>query len=339
MDSGKHSRLTVLLALAANAGVGVLKLLAGLLTGSGALLSEAAHSAGDTGTELFLILALRRSERPADRVHPFGYGKERYFWSLIAAASIFVLGSAFSVYEGLSTILAGSGTPNLVWINFVVLGFAFCFEGVSWLRARSQAREQTRSGTAHALVTYARDPDDPTVNSVLVEDSAALIGLVIAALGVGLHVLTGSAVWDGAASLGIGALLITAAFLLARTCERLLIGKQAGGELMRAVERRLEEQPEVDDVVDLLTMRMGADEVLLCARVDFVDTFSAMDLETACVRIDGDLRAEFDELGEIFLQPVPRADPDLRERVLSRYGRVMADEAGGAGPANASQRC
>lgn len=330
-NRGGESRLTVLIALAANAGVGVLKLLAGLFTGSGALLSEAAHSAGDTSTELFLVTALHRSQRPADRVHPFGYGKERYFWSLIAAVAIFVLGAAFSVYEGMSTVLSGSGSGSgssdteWLWVNFVVLGIALVFEGTSWVRASGQARgEATRR--RRRLLAYVRDPDDPTVNTVVLEDSAALAGLVIAALGVGGHLVTGSKLWDGAASLAIGGLLIAAALLLARACEQLLIGKQADRRLMRVIERRLEVQPEVDDVVDLLTMEVGTDQILVCARVDFIDTFSAAELESACMRIDTELREEFGELGEIFIQPVPRSDAELRRRVLARYGRVMADE-------------
>lgn len=323
-QSDGESRLTVLIALAANAGVGVLKLLAGLFTGSGALLSEAAHSAGDTTTELFLVTALHRSKQPADRVHPFGYGKERYFWSLIAAVSIFVLGAAFSLYEGLSTVLAGGGPGSWLWINFVVLAIAAAFEGTSWIRATRQARAEARQ-RGRGLLAYVRDPDDPTVNNIVLEDSAALLGLLIAAVGVALHLATGSAVWDGAASLAIGVLLVCAALLLARTCEQLLIGKQADPALMGCLEQRLEEQAEIDDVIDLLTMEMGSDQVLVCARVDFVDSFSAADLERACMRIDADLRTEFDQLGEIFIQPVPRSDAGLRQRVLARYGRIMAE--------------
>src|SRR4051812_43719200 len=135
-DEGDESTVTVLLALGANAGIGLLKLVAGLLTGSGALLSEAAHSAGDSSTELLLLTALRRSDRPADRVHPFGYGKERYFWSLLAAVAIFVSGAAFSIYQGVTTILGGAEEPHdKVWINYPVLAIAFVLEGISFRQA------------------------------------------------------------------------------------------------------------------------------------------------------------------------------------------------------------
>lgn len=315
----------MLLALAANLGVGVLKLIAGLITGSGALLSEAAHSAGDSATELLLLTALRRSTRPADRVHPFGYGKERYFWSLLAAVTILVSGAAFSIYQGVHTILGEHESTGRLWINYPVLAIAFVLEGTSFRQAIGQVRGAAARGR-RSIRSYIRDPEDPTVKSVVLEDSAALIGLIIAAAGVGLHQLTGSAIWDGAASLAIGVLLIGAAFALAQTCKGLLIGKQADLRLVTEISASLERQPEVLDVVDVLTMMTGVDRILLCVRVDFEDSYSAGDLERACVRIDTTLRQEFDSLDEIFIQPVPRSDAKLRSRVLTRYGRVLADE-------------
>jgi len=325
-DGGDESTLTVLLALGANTGIGLLKLVAGLLTGSGALLSEAAHSAGDSSTELLLLTALHRSDRPADRVHPFGYGKERYFWSLLAAVAIFLSGAAFSIYQGITTIFGGPEEPHdKLWINYPVLAIAFVLEGISFRQAVGQAKGAAASGR-RTVRSYIRDPDDPTVKSVVVEDSAALVGLVLAAAGVGLHQLTGSAFWDGLASLSIGALLVVAAFSLAQTNKGLLIGKQADVRMIRAIEARLEAQPEVLDLVDVLTMMTGVHRVLLCARLDFVDGTTADEIEAACIRIDADLRAEFPSLDEIFLQPVPRGDARLRQRVLNRYGRVLADE-------------
>jgi cation diffusion facilitator family transporter len=323
-ESGE-STVTVLLALGANVGVGLLKLAAGLITGSGALLSEAAHSAGDSTTELLLLTALRRSQRPADRVHPFGYGKERYFWSLLAAVTILVSGAAFSIFQGLHTIFGGAESTDKIWINYPVLAIAFVLEGTSFRQAIQQAKGAAKRGQ-RSVKSYIRDPEDPTVKSVVLEDSAALAGLIIAAAGVGLHQVTGSEVWDGVASLAIGVLLIGAAFALAQTCKGLLIGKQADLRLVKAISDRLEEQAEIVDVVDVLTMMTGVDRILLCARVDFEDDFDASALEQACMRLDDELRAEFPSLDEIFIQPVPRSDAGLRGRVLSRYGRVLADE-------------
>jgi cation diffusion facilitator family transporter len=323
--SRNESTFTVLVALGANLGVALLKLIAGLLSGSGALLSEAAHSVGDTSTQMLLLTAVRRSERPADRKHPFGYGKERYFWSLLAAMGILVSGAAFSVYQGIHTLVHGGELTEYAWLNYSVLGFALVLEGGSLVQATRQVR---RDAAEHerSVRGQLRGGDDPTPRAVLTEDFAAVTGILLAAAGVSLHQLTGSAVFDGAASIAIGVLLAIVAVLLANTCKALLIGRQADARMVRAISARLEDQPEVDDVVDLLTMTTGTDKVLLCARVDFVDSYPAGDIERACVRIDADLRAEFPDLDEIFIQPVPRSDPELRHRVLERYGRTLAGD-------------
>lgn len=320
-----ESTVTVLLALAANVGVGILKLVAGLISGSGALLSEAAHSAGDSSTELLLLTALRRSAKPADSVHPFGYGKERYFWSMLAAVTILVSGATFSIYQGIHTMISEDEPTDLLWINYPVLVLAFVLEGISFRQAVKQAKGAANADD-RSFFSYVRDPDDPTVKSVVLEDSAALVGLLIAGLGVGLHQITGSGLYDGIASLLIGVLLVGVAFALARTCMGLLIGKQADIRTIRAISAHLEEQPEIVDVVDVLTMLTGVHRILLCTRVDFVDTYSAGEVEAACVRIDADLRERFAELDEIFIEPVPRSDVALRTKVLGRYGRVLADE-------------
>jgi cation diffusion facilitator family transporter len=311
-ESSEHgeSLLTVLLALSANAAIAVAKLVAGLLTGSAAMLSEAAHSAADCATELFLLTALRRSARPADRSHPFGYGKERYFWSLLAAVSIFTAGALFSIYQGVHTLTGNPEEHQDVLVGYLVLAAAAVLESISLAQAIRQVRsEQAKDDLP--LLPYLRRSDDPTVKTVLYEDCAALVGLTQ---------LTGSQVWDGIASLLIGLLLVLVAYLLGRTNMNLLIGRQADSRLVYAVRDRLAGQPEVEAVVDLLTMLTGTDRVLVCARLDFDDSVSAADLERACVRIDGELRREFPDLDEIFLEPVPRNDPELRARVRARYG-------------------
>lgn len=323
-QQGGESARTVFVAAGTNAMIGVLKLVAGVLTGSAAMLAEAAHSAADTATEGLLFTALRRSARRPDRRHPFGYGKERFFWALIAAVSIFVSGAVFAVVEGVRTILGEGAEQTLVWVAFAVLGVSFLLEGISWLQAARQVRDEARQEQT-TLLTWLRTTDDPTVKSVFLEDSAALIGLVIAFGGVGLHHLTGSAFWDGLASLLIGVLLTGVAYILGRTNRGLLIGRQADLRTVLALRDALAERPEVDEVVDLLTMLLGTDQVLLCARLDFDDDLDAATLERACVAIDVELRQRFPDLVEIFLEPVPRADPVIRRRVLERYGRDGAD--------------
>lgn len=326
-NSGGQSLLTVMLALGANFGVAIAKVIAGLMTNSAALLSEAAHSLADCGTEVFLLTALRRSNKPPDASHPFGYGKERFFWSLLAAVSIFTAGALFSLYQGVRTLTGhaqGHGNPT---VGYVVLAVAAVLEGTSLVQAIRQTRKEQAEHRL-PLRTYLRRSDDPTVKTVLYEDSAALIGLLLAFAGLGLTDLTGSLVWDGVASLGIGALLVAVAYFLGRTNMKLLVGMQADPRLVEAIRTRLESQPEVEVVVDLRTMLIGTDQVLVCARLDFVDGVESDELERACVRIDAELRDEFGDLDEIFLQPVPRSDPELRERVRARYGSRAGSRAG-----------
>lgn len=319
-EEKSESTLTVLIALGANFLIAVLKLIAGLITGSAAMLAEAGHSVADTFTEVFLLTALRRSSKPADRQHPFGHGKERYFWSLMAAVSIFTSGAVFALYEGFATIFGEEKEADPL-VGYIVLALAFVLEGISWLRAVKQVRAEAAVEN-RSMAEYLRVIDDPTVKTVFFEDSAALIGILLAFGGLALHAATGSALWDGLASVLIGVLLAGVAYLLGRTNLRLLVGRQADPGIVRGSRDLLRAAPEVEAVVDLLTMVTGTDQVLLCARLDFVENLTSTDVELACVRMDGELRDRFPDLDEIFLEPVPRSDPELRARVLARYGDV-----------------
>ncbi|WP_410666957.1 cation diffusion facilitator family transporter [Amycolatopsis sp. cmx-4-68] len=320
-NSGGESTLTVLLAGGVNLAIAIMKLIAGIITGSGAMLSEAAHSVADTFTEVLLLTALKRSDRPADRVHPFGYGKERYFWSLLAAVSIFASGSMFALYEGVSTLLGHGEAQSTSILSYIVLAVAFLLEGTSWVQAVRQTVRESKAEN-RSFWTYLRLIDDPTPKTVLFEDSAALVGLLVAFAGIGLHQLTGSEVWDGAASIVIGLLLACVAYLLGRTNRGLLIGRQANPEIVRGVRDHLSAAPEIEAVVDLQTMLMGTDQVLVCTRVDFDDSLTAGDLERACVRLAAELTEAFNDVTEVFIEPVPRSDPELRATVLARYGDI-----------------
>lgn len=315
---GAESTLTVLVALGANLAIAVMKAVAGLFTGSASILAEAGHSVADTVTEIFLLTALHRSERPADRRHPFGYGKERYFWSLIAAIGIFLSGAVFAFIEGIDTLAQPGEPQSHPAVGYVVLALGFVIECVSWTKALRQVRsEATADGST--IQYYLRVSDDPTVKTVLLEDTAALIGLVLAFAGVGLHQLTGQSLWDGLASLLIGLLLTLVAYVLGLTNLSLLIGRQADSRMLDALSAHLDEQPEVDVVVDMLTMSTGTGRVLLCARIDFAETLTSTDVEHAVVRIEAELHSAFPDLHEVFLVPVPRNDPVLRARILARY--------------------
>lgn len=324
-QGGGESTLTVLVALGANLAIAALKAVAGLLTGSASILSEAGHSVADTVTEIFLLTALRRSAKPADQQHPFGYGKERYFWSMIAAIGIFVSGAVFAFVEGIHTLMAGEEPQSDPLVGYSVLALGFVIECVSWTKALRQVRAEA-AAEGSTVGHYLRVSDDPTVKTVLLEDTAALIGLLLAFCGVGLHQLTGQSQWDGVASLLIGALLAAVAYVLGLANLRLLIGQQVDRKLFDALRAHLADQPEVDVVVDLLTMTTGTDQILLCARVDFAEALTSTDVEQAVVRIEAGLHEEFPELQEVFLVPVPRNDPVLRRRILDRYGPTWAGE-------------
>lgn len=232
-DEAGESSSTVVLAGVANFGIAIAKLVGGLVSGSTAMLAEAAHSFADTVNQVFLLTGLKRSERPADSSHPFGYAQERYFWALLAAVGIFVLGAGYSIYEGIHALLKPEEQGSLT-IAYVVLGIAFVLEGASWAKAvhqvRGEAADADRTFTEHLRTT-----PDPTVKTVAFEDSAALVGIVLAAAGITLHHVTGAGYWDGVASISIGVLLIGVAYALGRQNMALLIGQSVPAPLREGI--------------------------------------------------------------------------------------------------------
>lgn len=317
-EQHRESTLTVVLALTANLGIALAKTVAAMMTGSASMASEAGHSFADTANELLLLTALRRSGRPPDHRHPFGHGSERYIWSLLVAVCIFGMGALFAFVQGFEVFQGGRREADPL-AGYIVLAVSAVLEAISWRQAFRQSREEARAN-GQSLSQFLRTTDDPTTKSVLFEDSAALVGLALAAAGLGLHQVTGSAVWDGVASLLIGLVLTVAAFLLGRTNLDLLIGRQAQPAVLRRVKDILLAAPEVDALVDLMTMTVGTGQILVCARMDFRDELGAADVERACVRLNEELRNSCRDVYEVFLEPVPRGDPDLRDRVIARYG-------------------
>jgi divalent metal cation (Fe/Co/Zn/Cd) transporter len=234
--------------------------------------------------------------------------------------------------EGVRTLLSDEQESAGAVLSSIVLGISFLLEGISWLRATQQIRADAKEHQL-PLMQFLRTTDDPTTKTVFYEDSAALIGLVLAFAGVWLHELTGSALYDGIASLLIAALLAGIAYLLARTNKDLLVGSQADPRLVRAIATWLGARPEVDGLVDLMTQRIGTDRVLVCARLDFVDGLSANEIERTTLGMDRALREEFSDVAEVFLEPVPRHDERLRAEVRSRYGDRIAEVIESAGTA------
>jgi cation diffusion facilitator family transporter len=300
MAGHRSTRGTVLIAGAANLFVGVIKLAAGIVAGSSAMLAEAAHSAADTLNQAFLLASLRRGERPADSRHPFGYGQERYFWSLLAAFGIFIAGAGFSVFEGFLALgHKGSDDPLIAYVILAVAGAA---EGISFVRAVLQVRGEAR-GSDRTFFDQLRDSPDTTLKTALFEDSTAMIGLGLAALGLILRQVTGSQVWDGAASIAIGVLLIVVAVRLGLDSREFLIGKAADPRELSAIRAVIEEAPGVDALLDLRTMHLGPDHLIVAARVAFDDDMSADRAEDLADAIDRRLVDRLPLVPHVFLDP------------------------------------
>ncbi len=325
-----ETRGTVLAALAANLAVAAAKVVGGLLTGSAALLSEAAHSVADTLNEVFLLLSLRRAERPADRTHPFGYGKERFFWSLLAAVGIFVSGAGFSAYQGVDALRHRDVAPpsgREFVIIYAVLGISLLLEGASLGKALRQVRSEARTARRSPLDFVRRSPD-PTVKTVASEDSVAVVGVVIAALGTLLHQLTGDELWDGVASLLIAALLAYIAVALGRDTKELLIGEAADPAVRLGAYDVLRGRPEVAGVGELLTMQLGPESVLLVGRVQLVeDGLSVPDVARLCNEVEDDIRARHPDVVSFFVDVGGASQQEIRlvdERFTATIDEVRA---------------
>jgi cation diffusion facilitator family transporter len=296
----EESTSTVVVAIAANFGIAVAKGVAGALSGSAAMISEAAHSLADTTNEGLLLLAVKRSNRPTDERHPFGYGRERYFWTLLSAVGIFVGGGVFSVIQGVDELRGGRHEGGHFGLTYGVLAVSAVLEGISWLQARRQLREDAER-TDRAMRRQIWETSDPAVTTVFFEDTAALAGLVLAACGVGLHQLTGSNVWDGVASLAIGVLLIVVAVVLARESRSLLIGEAADPRLRQGVLELLSSYDGVDSVDEVLTSVIGRGEVLVAARIDLDDTLTAGQVEALARQMERDLQQAHPTVRHFFL--------------------------------------
>jgi len=297
----RGSRSTVLLAGVVNLLIAAAKFVAGLVSGSSAMLAEAAHSVGDTLNQGLLMTALHRSRKPADDEHPFGYGMERYFWSLLAAVGIFVLGAGFSVYEGIHALLHPAPVEELL-VAYVVLGVSFLFEGTSWVKALVQLRREAGERQV-GLFRHVFTTPDPTVKTVAFEDTAALVGILLAALGITLHATTGAGFWDGLASIAIGVLLVGVAISLGASSKRNLIGEALPEHKREGLTKVINETPGVDQVVELLTMRLGPDDVLVAVRVDVDDAASGGDLEQVADEVERRIQEAYPEVRHVFLDP------------------------------------
>jgi cation diffusion facilitator family transporter len=299
MASETSSKSVVYAALIGNLLVAATKTAAAVWTGSSSMLSEAVHSFVDTGNEVLLLYGMHRAKGKADPEHPIGYGRELYFWAFIVAVLIFALGAGVSVYEGVAHIC----DPHPIespFISYIVLGLAFVFEGVSWavsLRQFNKAR-----GSLGLFEAFRRSKDPPAF-MVLFEDSAALIGILIAAVGTYASVTLEAPVYDGIASIAIGLVLAATAVLLARESKSLLIGERADRALSDSILRIAGEEKTVARANGLFTVQLAPDQVIAALSLEFADELRAPEIENAVIDIEKRVRAEHPEVVSIFVKP------------------------------------
>ena len=314
--------LAVVGALAVNALIAVLKFVAAGMTGSSGMMAEALHSLADTTNQIFLLLGLRFYRRPASEKHPFGYGKERFFWSFIAAVFIFGVGATYAIYEGVTKLYHPHTPERLMWAYGVLAG-SFLLEGVSISIAIYQEMREARN-EGLSFSEYLRESKDPTAKTVLFEDSAALVGILIAAAGIYLTEQRvgpqAGAYWDGLASIAIGCVLAIIAFLLARSSRGLLLGEAATEKSREAIRRAILEHPNVVEVVELLTMHLAPKKILINAHVNFRDELETDDIERSIRQIERNIRRAEPMVDMIFLETARQSEPGPDEPIPQHIG-------------------
>ncbi|HEU5215535.1 MAG TPA: cation diffusion facilitator family transporter [Gaiellaceae bacterium] len=298
-------RRTVLIALAANAVIAIAKLVGGVTVGSAAMLAEGAHSIADTANQGLMLVSLRLGERKADEQHPFGYGKERFFWTFLVAVMIFFAGAIFSIGEGVTRMFQSHESAGSFWVSYLILGVAAVAEGVSFARALRQTRAAAREADM-GLLEFVRWSKEPTTKTVFSEDAAALAGLVIAFGGILLQQLTGNHRWDAGAAILIGLLLVAVAIALGRDVKGLLIGEAARERDRSAIRAAVEAHAEVERLVDLRTMYVGPRSLLVAARIDLADGVDGQRIEQMAEEVDAELRRAVPDVSDVYLDPTPR---------------------------------
>jgi cation diffusion facilitator family transporter len=316
MSTAPTSRQVVYVALAGNLLVAATKTAAAFWTGSSAMMSEALHSFVDSVNEILLLYGQYRSSRRPDAQHPLGHGRELYFWSFIVALLIFAIGSGVSIYQGIAQIRAPEPIHS-PWLNYVVLAFALVFEGGSWAVSLKQFRSTTARGRLSFYEAFRRSKDPPSF-MVLFEDSAALLGILIAAAGTFAAAHWRKPEFDGAASLLIGLVLGGIAILLARESKSLLIGEGASAELTRSILEIAAKNPAVRRVNGMLTAQLAPDQILVALSLEFSDDVRVPELEERVVEIESSIRAQHSEVTALFVKPqTPKTFSDARR---DRFG-------------------
>lgn len=292
------SKTVIYAALVGNALIAVTKLGAAAMTGSSAMLSEGIHSIVDTGNQGLLLLGLKKAARKPDAEHPFGYGQEVYFWSFMVAVLIFGVGAGVSIMEGIKHILHPHPISNPT-PNYIVLALSFVFEGAAWWVAFKEFRKFTKGRDSLKAV---KESKDPTTFVVLFEDSAAMLGIIVAFLGVFLAHTTGLAWLDGAASVTIGVILAVTAAWLAYETKGLLIGESAAPVIVEGVTRMAAELDGVEKVNEVLTLHMGPQDILVTVSADMRDSMSAGDMERLVADLEREVKARWPRVKRLYVE-------------------------------------
>ena len=278
--------------------IALTKFFASAYTGSSAMFSEAIHSVVDTGNQILLLYGIKRSERPADKTHPFGYGMEVYFWSFVVAILLFGLGSGVSIYEGISKIQNPHPVTN-PFVNYIVIGFAIIFETIAFSVAY---RELRKTKGSQSLIKAIRTSKDPTIFTVLFEDFAALLGLMVAGLAIYLGEVLNLPILDGIASVIIGLILALTASLLAFECKGLLCGEAANDQIVAGIEDIVKGETDVLYINEILTMHLGPQDILLNISLDFKDAISSGNVETTISELETSIKSKFPEIKRVFIE-------------------------------------
>ncbi|AZO04367.1 MULTISPECIES: cation diffusion facilitator family transporter [unclassified Mesorhizobium] len=313
MAGHSGSRRVIYAALAGNLAIAVTKFAAAAFTGSSAMLSEGVHSLVDTGNGTLLLYGMHRAARPPDQTHPLGHGRELYFWSFIIALLVFALGAGISFYEGVIHIMAPEPVVNAK-VNYIVLGLSFLFEGSSWLVALKEFRRQKgRQGWLQAV----QSSKDPSVYTVLFEDSAALLGLIVAFAGILAAELLEIPELDGVGSIGISIILGATAAFLARESKGLLIGEPASPEAQRQVLAIAQEDPAVQRANGILSVHVGPEEIVAGLSIEFEDHLTAPDIEACVERLEARLKKEMPQISRLFVKPQATGTWERRRKAMA----------------------
>jgi cation diffusion facilitator family transporter len=296
--SASGSKKVIFAALIGNSAISITKFIAASMTGSSAMLSEGIHSLVDTGNQGLLLFGMKQAQKPPDEAFPFGHGKEIYFWSFVVAILIFAVGAGVSLYEGIHHMIHPEPITNPM-INYIVLGLAIIFEGGAWLFA---FKEFNRTRGKLGYIEAVQRGKDPSLFVVLFEDSAAMLGLVVAMVGIFLAQLTGLAWFDGLASVIIGLILGGTAWWLAYETKGLLIGEAANVTVIQGIRGLTNEIPHINHINEVLTMHMGPDFILVNISADFDDNIKAGEIEKAIAQLDIKIKEQFPEVKRVFVE-------------------------------------